>query len=359
MSQQDKPDTQMKWMIYGANGYTGELIARDAVRRGLRPVLAGRSRDKVEALAWELGLEARVFGLDEPARLLAQIKGHGLVLHCAGPFSATAAPMIEACLRASAHYLDITGEIAVFEHAQSLNERARAAGSVICPGVGFDVVPTDCVAAALKNALPDATHLALGFDSRSSFSPGTAKTSIEGLAQGGKIRRDGKIVSVPLAYRVRRIDFGAGEKLAMTIPWGDVSTAWHTTGIANIEVFIPGSAGMIRGARLANLIRPLLGLSFVQRLLKARISKTVVGPDQAKRADQGTYVWGEARNARGECKVARVHTANVYSLTIDAALAVVGYLLQTRTPGGAYTPARLLGADLVTRLPGSGAIDIE
>ncbi|WP_350023886.1 saccharopine dehydrogenase family protein [Pseudomonas protegens] len=359
MSQQDNFDTQMKWMIYGANGYTGELIARDAVKRGLKPVLAGRSRDKVEALARELGLEARVFGLEDEVRLLAQIKGHGLVLHCAGPFSATAAPMMEACLRANAHYADITGEIAVFEHAQSLNERARAAGVVICPGVGFDVVPTDCVAAALKNAMPDATHLALGFDSRSSFSPGTAKTSIEGMAQGGKVRRDGKITSVPLAYRVRRIDFGAGEKLAMTIPWGDVSTAWHTTGIANIEVFIPGSAGMIRGARFANWIRPLLGLSFVQRLLKARIGQTVVGPDQEKRADQGTYVWGEARNARGECKTARLHTANVYSLTISAALAVVDYLLQMRPTGGAYTPALLLGAELVTQLPGSGAMNID
>ena len=359
MSQQDNLDTQMKWMIYGANGYTGELIARAAVSRGLKPVLAGRSRDKVEALARELGLEARVFGLEDEVRLLAQIKGHDLVLHCAGPFSATAAPMMEACLRANAHYLDITGEIAVFEHAQSLNDRARAAGVVICPGVGFDVVPTDCVAAALKNAMPDATHLALGFDSRSSFSPGTAKTSIEGMTQGGKVRRDGKIISVPLAYRVRRIDFGAGEKLAMTIPWGDVSTAWHTTGIANIEVFIPGSAGMIRGARFANWIRPLMGLSFVQRLLKARIGKTVVGPDQVKRADQGTYVWGEARNARGDCKTARVHTANVYSLTVDAALAVVDYLLQMRPTGGAYTPALLLGAELVTHLPGSGAMNID
>ena len=311
MSQQDNLDTQMKWMIYGANGYTGELIARAAVSRGLKPVLAGRSRDKVEALARELGLEARVFGLEDEVRLLAQIKGHDLVLHCAGPFSATAAPMMEACLRANAHYLDITGEIAVFEHAQSLNDRARAAGVVICPGVGFDVVPTDCVAAALKNAMPDATHLALGFDSRLSISPGTAKTSIEGMAQGGKVRRDGKIISVPLAYRVRRIDFGAGEKLAMTIPWGDVSTAWQTTGIANIEVFIPGSAGMIRGARFANWIRPLLGLPFVQRMLKARIGKTVIGPDQEKRADQGTHVWGEVRNARGDCKTARVHTANV------------------------------------------------
>ncbi|BBH44216.1 saccharopine dehydrogenase family protein [Pseudomonas sp. KU43P] len=358
MGQQDNLD-MFKWMIYGANGYTGELIARDAVKRGLKPVLAGRNRDKVEALGRELGVETRVFGLDDEVRLLAQIKGHGLVLNCAGPFSATATPMMEACLRANAHYLDITGEIAVFEHAQSLSERASAAGVVICPGVGFDVVPTDCVAAALKNALPDATHLALGFDSRSSFSPGTAKTSIEGMAQGGKVRRDGKIVSVPLAYRVRRIDFGAGEKLAMTIPWGDVSTAWHTTGIANIEVFIPGSAGMIRGARFANFIRPLLGLSFVQSLLKARIGKTVVGPDQEKRADQGTYVWGEARNARGECKVARVHTANVYSLTVDAALAVVDYLLQMRPAGGAYTPARLLGAHMVTRLPGSGALNID
>ncbi len=179
MSQQDNLNMQFKWMIYGGNGYTGELIARDAVKRGLKPVLAGRNRDKVEALGRELGLETRVFGLDDQVRLLAQIKGHGLILHCAGPFSATATPMMEACLRVNAHYLVITGEIAVFEHAQSLSERARAAGVVICPGVGFDVVPTDCVAAVLKNALPDATHLALGFDSRSSFSPGTANTSIE------------------------------------------------------------------------------------------------------------------------------------------------------------------------------------
>ena len=186
MSQQDNLDTQMKWMIYGANGYTGELIARAAVSRGLKPVLAGRSRDKVQALARELGLEARVFSLEDDVRLLTQIKGHDLVLHCAGPFSATAAPMMEACLRANAHYLDITGEIAVFEHAQSLNDRARAAGVVICPGVGFDVVPTDCVAAALKNAMPDATHLALGFDSRSSFRPVLPRLRLRAWRRGAK-----------------------------------------------------------------------------------------------------------------------------------------------------------------------------
>lgn len=349
----------MRWMIYGANGYTGELIAREAARRGLAPVLAGRRRESVESLASNLGLEARAFGLDDVPALTEQIRGHALVLNCAGPFSATAAPMMEACLRAGVHYLDITGEIAVFEHAQSLDARAREAGVVLCPGVGFDVIPTDCVAAALKEALPDATHLALGFDSRSGFSPGTAKTSVEGLAQGGKLRRDGKIVTVPLACEVRRIDFGDGEKDAMTIPWGDVSTAFHTTGIPNIRVFIPGSPRMIARARRANWVRPLLGLGWVQRRIQAHIAKTVKGPSEEQRERLPTFIWGEVANARGERRTARIRTANGYSLTVTGSLAVVEHLMTTRPAGGAWTPARLAGADLVTRLPGSGPLRVS
>jgi len=355
----DKDANPMQnWMIYGANGYTGELIAREAARRGLKPVLAGRSKEKIESLARELGLEARSFGLDDATQTTQQIEGHFVVLNCAGPFSATAEPMMEACLRARVHYLDITGEIAVFELAQALNERARAAGVVVCPGVGFDVIPTDCVAAALKAALPDATHLALGFDSRTGMSPGTAKTSVEGLAQGGKVRRDGKIVTVPLAFKVRRIDFGDGEKDAMTIPWGDVSTAYYSTGIPNIEVFIPGSPAMITNARRANWFRPLLRLSLAQKLIKARIAKTVKGPSEEKRARMPTFVWGEASNARGEKKIARIRTANGYSLTIAGSLAVVEHLMKNKLAGGAYTPSKLVGADLVTHLPESGPLQI-
>jgi short subunit dehydrogenase-like uncharacterized protein len=349
----------VKWMIYGANGYTGELIAREAKRRGLTPVLAGRSKASIEPLAGELGLESRCFGLDDSAALARGLDGIDLVLHCAGPFSATSRPMIEACLAAQTHYLDITGEISVFEYAQAQHERARKAGTVVCPGVGFDVIPTDCVAAALKEALPDATHLSLGFDSRSGFSPGTAKTSIEGLAQGGKVRRDGKIVAVPLAYSVRKIDFGGGEKLSMTIPWGDVSTAWYTTGIPNIEVFLPGSPGMIAHARRANYFRWLIGWPPMQRAIKKRIGKTVKGPDETLREKQPTFVWGEARNAAGTVRTARIKTANGYSLTITGSLAVVEHLLREQPAGGAYTPSRLLGADLVTKLPGSGELSIS
>lgn len=349
----------MNWMIYGANGYTGELIAREAVKRGATPILAGRSADKLAALGNDLKLEFRAFGLDDAAQLAKGLKGIELVLHCAGPFSATSAPMIEACLQAKAHYLDITGEISVFEHAQAQDARAKAAGIVVCPGVGFDVIPTDCVAATLKAALPDATHLVLGFDSRSGSSPGTAKTSIEGLAQGGKVRENGKIRAVPLAYHVRKIDFGNGEKLAMSIPWGDVSTAYASTGIPNIEVFIPGSPAMIANAKRANYIRWLLGLAPVQRYMKKRIARTVKGPSESQRAKHVTHVWGEVRNAAGVTKTARIKVANGYALTISGALAVVDFLGQNRPAGGSYTPSKLCGADLVEKLPGSGPLQIQ
>jgi short subunit dehydrogenase-like uncharacterized protein len=346
------------WMIYGANGYTGELIVREAVRRDLKPVLAGRTAAKVEQLASSLGLQARIFDLESATATTRCIEGMGLVLNCAGPFSATAASMMTACLAAHVHYLDITGEIGVFEHSRGLDAAARVAGIVICPGVGFDVIPTDCIAATLKTALPDATHLALGFDSRSGLSPGTAKTSVEGLAQGGKVRQDGHIISVPLAYKTRRIDFGGGEKLAMTIPWGDVSTAAATTGIPNIEVYIPGSPAMVAWARRANRLKWLLGMGVVQKFMKRRIERTVKGPSAAKRETQPTFVWGEVTNSRGDKRTARIKTANGYSLTVTGALAVVEHLLAHDMPGGAYTPATLIGPDLVMRLPGSEPMQI-
>jgi len=346
------------WMIYGANGYTGELIAREAVHRDLNPVLAGRTAAKVEKLALSLGLRARIFDLQNATASTRSIEGLGLVLNCAGPFSATAASMMTACLTAHVHYLDITGEIGVFEHSRTLDAAARAAGIVICPGVGFDVIPTDCVAATLKAALPDATHLALGFDSRSGISPGTAKTSVEGLAQGGKVRQNGHIISVPLAHKTRHIDFGDGEKLAMTIPWGDVSTASATTGIPNIEVYIPVSPAMVARARRANRLKWLLSAGVVQKFMKRRIEKSVKGPSAAKREAQPTFVWGEVTNARGDKRAARIKTANGYSLTVSGALAVVEHLLAHDMPGGTYTPATLIGPDLVTRLPGSGPMQI-
>jgi short subunit dehydrogenase-like uncharacterized protein len=342
-----------QWMIYGANGYTGQLIAREAVQQGMKPLLAGRSAAKLAPLAEQLACDYRSFSLATVTEVASQLEDVALVLHCAGPFSATSAPMVEACLASGTYYLDITGEIEVFEAIHSFSERAKAAGIVLCPGVGFDVIPTDCVAASLKTLLPDATYLALGFESLSGFSPGTAKTAIEGLGQGGRVRQDGQIISVPFAYRVRPVDFGNGEKRAVTIPWGDVATAFYTTGIPNIETYIPASSRMIDWMKPMNSLRPLLKIKLLQQVVKQLIGYRVKGPEVDKRTQTPTYIWGEVSNASGAKKVARIQVANGYDVTRYGAVAIAAKVLNTDFAGGSYTPSQLMGANFIASLPGS------
>ncbi|HEU0225923.1 MAG TPA: saccharopine dehydrogenase NADP-binding domain-containing protein [Steroidobacteraceae bacterium] len=346
-------------LVYGANGYTGELIARAAAAQGMSPVLAGRSAGPIVALAQELGCEPRVFGLDDPAAVAAGLSGCSVVVHCAGPFSATAAPMMAACLAARVHYTDITGEIDVFELGFGHDEAARRSGIVICPGVGFDVVPTDCIALTLKEALPDATSLALGFDSKGALSRGTASTSVEGLGNGSRVREDGKLVRIPLGSRSRRIDFGTGLKLATAIPWGDVSTAYRTTGIPDIEVYVPVSPRALANLRRLGRLGWLLRRRSVQALLKWRIRKGAPGPTAEQRGRSPVLVWGQAKNATGRTVTARVRVPNGYTVTTDAAVAIAGRLLEPGAPPGFTTPARLMGAGFVSTLPGAGPITLE
>ncbi len=345
-------------LIYGANGYTGELIARAAAAAGLAPILAGRSAAPVEALAHELGCESRVFGVDDARAIAAALAGCRVVLHCAGPFSATAGPMMAACLAAHAHYTDITGEIEVFELGFRQDAGARQAGVVVCPGVGFDVVPTDCIALTLKQALPEATHLALGFDSRSGWSRGTASTSVEGLGHGSRVREEGVIRPIPLGSRTRRIDFGAGEKQAAAIPWGDVSTAYRTTGIPNIEVYVPVSPRALTNLRRLGKFGWLLRTGPAQSFLKWRIRSGTPGPTAEERAKAPVFVWGEVRGA-GRTITARIRVPNGYTLTTDASIAIARRLLAGSVPPGFTTPARLMGADFVTSLPGASKITVE
>ncbi len=340
------------WMIYGANGYTGRLIAAEAARRGHKPVLAGRDRDALDALAGPLGLTRRVFGLDDPAAVARQFDDIDLVLNCAGPFSRTCAPMLEACLERKVHYLDITGEIDVFAHCHRAHPRAAHEGVVVFPGTGFDVVPTDCVAATLKQRLPDADRLVLAFEAGGGPSPGTAKTSVEGMAKGGRARIGGELVDVPLGWKAREFvrEDGAARS-AMTIPWGDVYTAFVSTGIPNIETYMAVPAQTIARMRWMRHLRPLLALAPVQKLLQSRAGATP-GPDDARRARSGCTVWGEVRNARGdEAKLALV-APNGYDLTVSASLGIVEHVRTKRPAGGFYTPSLLMGADYVFGLPG-------
>src|SRR5271166_6071412 len=224
-------------LLYGATGFTGKLIAREARAKGADVVLAGRNPNTLKAVAKKFDLPWRAFDLADRTRLEGALKGVSVVLNAAGPFSATARPMAEACLTQSAHYLDITGEIDVFEALFARNAEAKRAGVTLFPGVGFDVVPSDCLAAHLKRRLPDATHLTLYLSAGFNVSRGTAKTAIEGIADGARARRNGRLIMLARPD-TGSCDFGRGLRPTIQIPWGDVSTAFHSTGIPNIEVHV-------------------------------------------------------------------------------------------------------------------------
>lgn len=344
-------------LIYGANGYTGGLIAEEAVKRGMKPILAGRKRDALEMLAQRLKLTRRVFELGDAAEVARNLEGVELLLNCAGPFAHTCKPLLEACLAHKIHYLDITGEIDVFALCHHAHNQARHQNVVVAPGVGFDVVPTDCLAAMLKQRLPDATELVLAFEAGGGPSPGTARTSIEGLAKGGRVRRDGALADVALAWKVREFERDGKRRSAMTIPWGDVYTAFVSTGIPNIETYMVASPKTIARMRWMRYVQPLLRFDALRKFLETRAVTQAHGPDAERRRATGCHVWGEVRNAAGrEAKLA-LKTPNGYALTIDAALGIVGHVLEAKPQGGYYTPSQLVGADYVLALPGVSLVE--
>lgn len=339
------------WLLYGANGYTGELIAAEAIERGMRPVLAGRRTEVIAPLAQRLGLPYRVFALGSVDAIAAQLAGFKGILLAAGPFSATSAPVIEACLRARVHYLDIPGEIAVFEHCAKQNDRAVQVGIVILPGVGFDVVPSDCLAASLAISLPDATNLELAF-AGGGISKGTAKTMVEGLGMGGAVRENGRITRVPIAWRTAQIRFRDKVRNAVSIPWGDVSTAYRSTGIPNIIVYVAAPRGQVAFMRTLRYAGPLLRSHSVRRWLSRRIDRKVSGPSAETRAVALTHLWGRVFNSSGAQVEGTLETPEAYQLTATAAVECMRRVLEGGVPPGTQTPSTAFGARFITQLKG-------
>ena len=199
--------TKPAWMIYGAYGYTGELVAQEALRRGHRPVLAGRSAEHLKPLAARLGLESVAIDLSDPAALTRALDGVKLVFHAAGPFVDTSDIMIRACLAAGVSYVDITGEIPVFRNTFSYDDAAKQKGVALMSGVGFDVVPTDCLARYVAEKVPGATDLEIAFAAIGYPSVGTAKSSFDGMLRGGLVRRNGELVPMSFGKGGKRVRF--------------------------------------------------------------------------------------------------------------------------------------------------------
>jgi short subunit dehydrogenase-like uncharacterized protein len=343
------------FLLYGANGYTGELITRFAAERGLKPILAGRNEAKISELAKRFDMSYRAFSLEETEKLDAALQETEFVLHCAGPFSLTSNKMVEACLRNKKHYLDITGEISVFEAMARRDGQAKEAGIMIMPGVGFDVVPSDCLARHLKERLPGADTLTLAFYGLGKISHGTQTTMVMNMGNGGAVRRDGTITQVPAAWKTREIDFGEFTKKGVTIPWGDVATAFYSTEIPNIEVYTVLPESNLQMLKISRYLGWLMSVEFVKNLALKQIPAG--GPNDEERAKGKTYLWGEASDKQGNKAVSRLYGMEGYTVTALTALKISEKILNGNFCAGFQTPAKCYGADLIIEIEGVKRVD--
>ena len=340
------------FLIYGANGFVGSAAARLAIQSGLRPILAGRNGQEVEHLANELDVEFREFKLNEPNSIDAVLKDMPLVLHCAGPYKYTSKPMADACLRTGVHYLDITGEIPVYQALAAQDSEAKSRGVMLLPGVGFDVVPTDCLALHLKQRLPTATHLTLAFQSvgPAGLPPGTQRTMIELIPFGDRIRRNGQLEIPEHRTVTRQIEFDKIPVEATRFTWGDVFMAYYSTGIPNIEDYLVLPPEMLRQLNMIEKLRFVFRSSLVRKLMKRGVKP---GPTPSECAQTKTHVWGEVIDDSNNKVVSRLHGPEA-GLTWTTLTAIEGVkkVLSGQAPPGFQTPAMAFGADFVLECEG-------
>ncbi len=341
------------FLIYGSYGYTGSLIVEQAVKAGLKPLLAGRDENQLRAQAEKFGLEYRAFSIEDSAALDSALLEVDAVLHCAGPFVLTFRQMAEACIRTGRHYVDISGEIEGFEALAAMDADAKRAGVMLLPGGGFDVVPSDCLIAHVAGKLAGATHLELYIKSiGSGISRGTARSGIENSHRQGRIRRDGKIISVPNVWGTKDVDFGRGATRLVSMGWGDVSTAYHSTGIPNVTVYMGFPAAMVSMMRLTRFAGPLLYTRGARDFIKWLIGKSfAAGPSREQNESGFSLLIAEVTDGKNTVR-AKLKTPEAYHLTSLTSLEIMKRILGHDYKIGFQTPSKVYGADFILQFAG-------
>lgn len=337
-------------LIYGATGFTGRLIVDEALAFGIQPIVSGRSATKLGELARSQRLRARCADLRNPPDDL--LEGVGVVINAAGPFAQTAEPLARLCLERGVHYLDISGEIRSLQRLTELDGPAARAGVMLMPAVGFDVVPTDCMAAWVTQQLPAASELDIALSGLDAISRGSANSVFEQYADLVTVRRNGRLTRVAPGSLERSFDFGSGPVPTTAITWGDVVSAFYSTGVPNITVYYESTAIVRLGLQLNRYLGPLLNTPPARFWQTAATQALPAGPSATQRARGRARAVVQARNAQGQCAEVRLETPEVYSFTATTAIAVADQVLHGVLQPGYQTPARVFGSQFVLSLPG-------
>ncbi len=335
-------------MVYGANGYSAQLIIEELIQRGIKPILAGRNLESIQNVAEKFSCDYRVFDLNYDNESENSLEDIHTLINCAGPFKYTAKDMIDYCLATKTNYIDITGEIPAFAYAFGCNNRAKESGIVILPGAGFDVIPTDCLARRLSEQMPDAVKLKLGFVNRKGgISRGTTLTSLEFISGKGKVRRNGKVVDSPLGEFSIKVKHRNFSMYGISIPWGDVFTAYISTRIPNIQVYMGVSKFIFVSKQFVVLLLHLFNIPFIKRVSANFVSKNFTGPDKETRDNTKTFIWGMVENEKGERIEQSYCVLEGYNLTAKGATESALKIMSNELKPGTYTPSLAFGSDFL------------
>jgi short subunit dehydrogenase-like uncharacterized protein len=351
---------QPEWMIYGAYGDTGRLLAEEAVRRGHRPLLVGRSAQKLEPVAQRLGLPFKAVSLTDSAELARALSGMRLVLHAAGPFAVTSEPMVTACLAAAVSYLDVSGELSVFKATFARDEAAQRAGILLMPGAAFEIVPSDCLGMHVAQRVPGAVELEIAFSAPMIPSAGTAKSAFGVMMGGGFVRRNGELIASPLGALTRRVRFPSGDCTVASIPLADLVATYKATRIPNITGYIAvpdwfareWKPGRTLGAAGMGLARDFFALGPIKSATSKAIDLLARMPAEATRLQNRSYLWARAADAAGHSAEAWLDTLEPYRYTERIAVRCVEGALGAPLQG-ALSPAMAFGADFGIDLEGT------
>jgi short subunit dehydrogenase-like uncharacterized protein len=331
------------WLLYGATGYTGRLIAEMAKARGFEPILAGRDAAKLEPLAQQLGLKFRAFSLDDKSASDKGLLGVKLLLNCAGPLLQTGVPLAQACIRNGVHYLDIAGEVHSIRALQRLHDRATEDDIMLLPGCAFGCLPSEALLAYIKENRPGTVRAQMAFAIDGSPSKGTVNTLFEGLQMQGYTRDRNQLVNAKPGQDKIMVEFTPGQKRAcMTNPWrGDLFTAGQGLGIARLETYTAYPWYVMDLFRKPQIAQ---GQGLLGKLVSFALKRMPDGPDATKRAQNKGYFWAEGIDEDGRKAAGTIETPDAYEATAISALYAVGEVLKGKYKGGFMTCGELFGS---------------
>jgi short subunit dehydrogenase-like uncharacterized protein len=330
LSDQNAPSGRI--VLFGATGYTGDLAARAMAKRGMKPVLAARRREAVEALAGELGgLESATADVADPASVRALVEKGDVLVSTVGPFARWGDAALDAAIDSGAHYVDSTGEPPFVRNVfETAGPRAEAAGSLLLTAMGYDWIPGNLTGGlALEQAGGAATGVRIGYFTKGGglggMSGGTRASAVGALIEPSFHYRDGRIVTERGARRVHEFDIGGRGKPGISVGTSEAfSLPRAFPGVRDVEVYLGWFAGASRPMQAFSLagaaVAKVPGVTSAMSAAAGRFVKTSTGgPDAEARAATGSRFVAEALGASGEVlATVRTEGVNGYTFTGEA-----------------------------------------